>query len=86
MIEPNEAVLDEMIVEEKKRVAVEFFREAWFAAIAEGIEPHILAESAVFTALSELTSDQGENSVDFIVDQLPEQVKNGTFLINRTIQ
>lgn len=86
MIEPNEAVLDEMIVEEKKRVAVEFFREAWFAAIAEGIEPHILAESAVFTALSELTSDQGEDSVDIIVDRLPEQVKNGTFLINRTIQ
>ena len=86
MIEPNEAVLDEMIVEEKKRVAVEFFREAWFAAIAEGIEPHILAESAVFTALSELTSDQGEASVAIIVDRLPEQVKNGTFLINRTIQ
>jgi len=86
MIEPNEAVLDEMIVEEKKRVAVEFFREAWFAAIAEGIEPHILAESAVFTALSELTSDQGEGSVEIIVDRLPELVKNGTFLINRTIQ
>jgi hypothetical protein len=86
MIEPNEAVLDEMIVEEKKRVAVEYFREAWMAAVAEGIESHILAESALYIALSELTLEQGEGSVETIVNRLPDQVKNGAFLVNRTIQ
>ncbi len=86
MIEQNEVVLDEMIIEEKRRVAVEFFREAWFAALAEGIEPHILAESAMYTALSELTRNQGESSVCAIVNRLPQQVENGEFLIDRVIQ
>ncbi len=86
MIETSEVVLDEMIIEEKKRVAVEFFRDAWFAALAEGIEPGILAESALYTALSELTRNQGETSVYAIVNRLPEQVENGDFLIDRVIQ
>lgn len=86
MIETNEIVLDEMIIEEKKRVAVEFFREAWFAALAEGIEPTILAESALYTALSELTRNQGEETVSAIVKRLPEQVECGEFLIDRIIQ
>ncbi len=86
MIEENEAALDEMIVEEKKRVAVEFFREAWTAALAEGIEPQILAESAVFTALSELSREQGEAGVVAIVNHLPEQIENGQFVIDRVLQ
>lgn len=86
MIEQNEVVLDDMIIEEKKRVAVEFFREAWFAALAEGIEPHILAESALYTALSELTRYHGETCVSAIVSQLPQQVENGDFLIDRVLQ
>ncbi len=86
MLEPNEIVLDEMIIEEKKRVAVEFFRDAWFAALAEGIEPHILAESAMFAALSELSRNHGEPSVNAIVSRLPQQIENGEFLIDRVIQ
>ena len=86
MLESNEVVLDEMIIEEKKRVAVEFFREAWFSALAEGIEPHILAESAMYAALSELTRYQGESSVSAIINQLPQKVENGDFLIDRVIQ
>ncbi len=86
MIEPSEAVLDDMIIEEKKRVAVEFFHEAWNAALNEGIEPQILAESAMFIALSELTREQGETTVAAIVSQLPEQLESGVFLLDRTIQ
>lgn len=86
MIESNEAMLDEMIIEEKKRVAVEIFREAWMSASAEGIEPHILAESAMFTALSELTRIQGASCTEAMVNRLPQQVENGDFLIDRTIQ
>ncbi len=54
--------------------------------MAEGIEPHILAESALYTALSELTRNQGETCVSAIVSQLPQQVENGDFLIDRVIQ
>ncbi len=86
MIEANEIALDEMIIEEKKRVAVEFFREAWHAAVAEGIEPCILAESAMFAALSELARSQGEFSVSAMVNRLPQQVENGEFIIDRVIQ
>lgn len=86
MIEAKEIALDELIIEEKKRVAVEFFREAWHAAMAEGIEPHILADSAMFAALSELARSQGETSVSAMVSRLPQQVENGEFIIDRVIQ
>ena len=86
MIDPANSQLDEMIIEEKKRVAVEYFRDAWFATLAEGIEPHILAESAMFAVLSELTRAQGETSATAIVDQLPQQLENGDFLVDRTLQ
>ena len=86
MIEENEAALDEMIVEEKKRVAVDFFREAWLAGLAEGIEPQILAESAVFLALSELSCEQNEADVAAIVNQLPERIESCEFVINRVLQ
>ncbi len=86
MIEANEAALDDMIVDEKRRVAVEFFRDAWQSALAEGIEPRILAESAVFTALSELARERDEKGVSTIVSQLPEKIENGEFIIDRVLQ
>lgn len=78
--------LDAMIQEEKKRVAMEFFGEAWSSALNEGIEASILAESALFTALTRLTEADGEHLVSLLIDDLPKRMESGHFLPNRSLQ
>jgi len=86
MLQHSHDNLDALILEEKKRVAQEFFYEAWANAISEGVEPSILAESAVSTALSLLVEAEGEKSVDGIVAALPQRHECGHFLPNRSLQ
>ena len=83
---PTADDLDALILEEKKRVAVEFFNEAWSSAAAEGIEPQILAESALSNALTRLTEAEGDAPVSHLVDALPDRLAWGHFLPNRSIQ
>lgn len=78
--------LDKLIQEEKHRVATEFFSEAWSSGLAEGIEASILAESALFTALSHLTEAEGEGTASHLVEALPERFECGHFLPNRSLQ
>jgi len=86
MLQQNIENLDALILEEKKRVALEFFNEAWASAIDEGIEPHILAESAVSTALTKLTESEGEQHAETLVEALPGQLECGKFNPNISLQ
>ncbi|PCH47064.1 MAG: hypothetical protein COC23_02655 [Hyphomicrobiales bacterium] len=86
MLHKSASELDKLITEEKRRVATEFFSEAWSNALAEGIEPSIIAESALFTALSRLTEAEGECSASHLVEALPAQFECGHFLPNRSLQ
>jgi len=83
--EPTEN-LDALIKEEKRRVALEFFQDAWNAAVQEGIEPSILAETAVFTALTELSEAEGDDSVASLLAALPDRHQSGHFVLNRSLQ
>ncbi len=78
--------LDSLIREEKHRVALEFFHEAWASAVQEGIETSILAESVLRTALMNLGAVEGENAVADIVSRLPERLESGDFVMNRSLQ
>lgn len=78
--------LDALIREEKHRVALEFFQEAWNNAVQEGIEPSILAESALLTALTQLYENDGETSVVELLDTLPDRLESGHFDANRRLQ
>ena len=86
MLQQNTDNLDALILEEKKRVALEFFEEAWSNAINEGIVASILAETAVFTALSRLVEAEGEDSITKMVSALPQKHESGHFLPNRSLQ
>jgi len=86
MLQQSDDNLDAMILEEKKRVALEFFNEAWSNATDEGIEPSILAESAVYSALSLLVKAEGEDSVSGILATLPKRHECGHFLPDRSLQ
>lgn len=78
--------LDELIHEEKHRVAHEFFQEAWTAALHEGIEPAIAVESALTMVLGELQRVAGDSAVDMLIDTLPERAQSGHFCKDRTLQ
>ena len=78
--------LDRLLREEKQRVALEFFEDAWQAALDEGIEPAILAETAVEAALTGLDREEGQSSVARLVAALGERCENGAFIADRVLQ
>lgn len=86
MLQESPDNLDALIREEKYKVAVEFFQEAWKNAIEEGIEPSILATSGVFAILSQLQSQDGDAAVAALVAELPDRHESGHFDVNRVLQ
>ena len=86
MLQNSVEELDALIEEEKKRVALEYFQEAWSSAVQEGIEPNILAESAVFAAFSQLGAAEGDEVVGDFISGLPALHESGFFLLDRKLQ
>ncbi len=86
MIDLRSSELDEMIVAEKKQVAIEYHNEAWADGISDGIEAEILAETAISTAMFELVRRYGESDVLELIDSLRERVEHGEFRADRALQ
>lgn len=86
MIDLRSSELDEMIVAEKKQVAIEYHSEAWADGISDGIEAEILAETAISTAMMELVRRYGESDVLELLDTLRERVEHGEFRPDRALQ
>ena len=78
--------LDDLIREEKQRVAAEFIEDAWNSAMQEGIEPSILAESGLMALLTRYHAHDGENAVVTLIDSLTEKLDCGAFDAHRVIQ
>ena len=77
---------EEMVIAEKKRVALAFLTEAWDEAVSEGVDSEILAHAALFAALSDLVSTYGEEAVAGLTESLPRRVRGGEFTLDRSIQ
>lgn len=73
-------------IAEQKRAALALLTQAWDEAIAEGIEPDILAHAALFTALADLIDTYGEDAVADLTVTLPDRVRRGEFTLLRTVQ
>ena len=78
MIEQGGSV-DALIREEKRLTAVESHHEAWADGLACGIEPEIMAEAALSTALEELQRACGEDIATALLDRMRERVLAGDF-------
>ena len=59
--------------------ALEFILEAWDVGVEEGHDPDMLANAALFTALSGLVTTYGETAVVELVRKLPTRVLSGEF-------
>ena len=86
MIDLHGSELDEMIIAEKKQVAIEYHNEAWADGISDGIETEILAETAIATAVTELVRRYGETEVLDMIDSLRKRVEYGEFRHDRSLQ
>lgn len=78
--------IDELILEEKKSIAIEYFQNAWEAASEEGLEPHLMAETFVQQALLSLVNADGDAAANSVIDGIRAMEVNGEFLLNKTIQ
>ncbi|MEL7027868.1 MAG: hypothetical protein AAGL49_01375 [Pseudomonadota bacterium] len=64
---------------DQKRRALRFILEAWDKALDEGMEPELLASSAIYAALSDMVDIYGEEPVAKMAESLPERIRVGEF-------
>lgn len=71
--------IDVMIREEKRLTAVESYEDAWAEGCAAGIEPDIMADAAIATALEELVRANGEAAALSLLERMRERLVAGEF-------
>ncbi len=73
---------------EQKRghAALKYMLDAWSTAIQEGHDPDMLANAALFTALTDLVAAYGEDEVKRFVGTLPRRIECGEFTRDRKLQ
>lgn len=71
--------IDALVREEKRLTAVENHSEAWAEGLSAGIEPEIIAEAALTTALAELLRSSGEATVLGLIERMRDRVLAGEF-------
>ena len=71
--------IDTLIREEKRLTAVESYEDAWADGRAAGIEPEIMADAAIATALTELLRSHGEDAALALVERMRERLLAGEF-------
>jgi len=65
--------------------ALSYIADAWEDAVRDGLDESILANAALFAALSELVDMYGENAVISMVDGLKARVRRGEFSVRRSM-
>lgn len=78
--------LDELIIQEKLQVALELQHDAWAESTADGIEPEIIADAAISTAIRETVRVLGEDQAEALIDSLRERILAGEFSPERILQ
>ena len=71
--------IEALVREEKRLTAVESHNEAWAEGLSAGIEPEIIAEAALATAVAELTRSGGEKTALALLERMREKVIAGEF-------
>ncbi|TPW32012.1 hypothetical protein [Pararhizobium mangrovi] len=78
--------IEEMIVHEKRQVAIENQNEAWADGVADGIEPEIIADAAIAHAMRETVRLHGEDVAQALIETLKDRILSGEFSPERTLQ
>jgi hypothetical protein len=65
--------------EDQKRLALSMFLDLWDEALDRGVQPEVLATTAIFAALTDMVDLYGEEAVADMLAELPERVRTGEF-------
>jgi transcription initiation factor TFIIIB Brf1 subunit/transcription initiation factor TFIIB len=66
--------------------ALGYILEAWEEGTDSGVSPELMAYAALYTALTDLVSAFGEESVANLAGRLAQRVRAGEFSLNNTRQ
>jgi hypothetical protein len=66
--------------------ALNFILEAWEEGTESGIPPEMMAYAALYTALTDLVANYGEDHVIRMVDGLKPRIERGEFTVYRATQ
>jgi transcription initiation factor TFIIIB Brf1 subunit/transcription initiation factor TFIIB len=66
--------------------ALSLILEAWDEGTESGVPPEQMAYAAIYTALTDLVSQYGEDAVVKLARGLEERIKVGEFTLHRTRQ
>ena len=69
----------EFSVDAQKKLCLDRLLTAWEAALAEGVEPEVLATTAIFVALTDMVESHGAEAVAAMLEDLPARVRGGEF-------
>jgi len=78
------ADIEALIEEEKRTTCAECHGAAWAEGLLAGIEPEIIAEAALATALTELGKSGEEEKLLDLLDSMRRRVLTGDFLPKRS--
>lgn len=66
---------------DQKALALDLLLHAWDDALQQGVEPDMLASTAVFAALADMVDIHGEAAVAAFCAELPARVRAGEFTL-----
>ena len=69
--------------EDQRTLALEMLLDAWDAALEEGVTPDILANTAIFAALTDMIDFHGEEMTAQMAESLPARIRAGEFTLSR---
>ena len=78
--------IEDLLVQEKMHVALGHQSDAWAEGMADGIEPEILADAAMMTALRETVRALGEDQAEALIESMRERILTGEFSPERVLQ
>lgn len=70
----------------QKQEALRYILDAWEEALHDGVEPEMLANAALFAALTDLIDVYGEDAVANMASGLSRRIHHGEFTLRRTPQ
>ncbi len=69
----------ELSEDDQKRLALSMFLDLWDEGLDRGIEPEVLATTAIFAALTDMVDLYGEEAVAEMLGELPDRIRSGEF-------
>ncbi len=65
--------------DKQKSMALEMLLDAWDEAVSSGVDPELVAFSAMFAALTDMVDTYGEEPVADMASALPDRIRRGEF-------